>query len=72
MVRLDKLDPERTQIDGLSHVLLTFRFVDAHQVVFVQFMLNQPHCQLCRIERHIQLSQHIRQRTDMILMSVGK
>ena len=44
----------------------------AHQVVLGQLPLNQPHCQLRRIERYIQLPEDIRKRTDMVFMSMGK
>ena len=69
VICLDIFDPELSQINGLSefdHLTLC----DLEQIMLLQLILNNAHRQLGRIDRDIQLLEHIGQRTDMILMSV--
>ena len=69
MVRLDKFDPKLSQIYGLSEFdHLTLRV--AQQIVLAQLVFDQSHRQSGRIDRNIQLPQHIRKCSDMILMTV--
>ena len=69
VVRLDKFDPELSQIDRLAELdHLALRVPE--KVMLPQLILDQSHRQSRRIDRNIQLAQHIRQRADVILMSV--
>ena len=69
MVRLDKFDPKLSQIYGLSEFdHLTLRVTE--QIVLAQLVFDQSHRQSGRIDRNIQLPQHIRKCSDMILMTV--
>ena len=38
--------------------------------MLAKFVINDANGQLCRINRHIDLTQHIRKCSDMILMTV--
>ena len=69
MVRLDKFDPKLSQIYGLSEFdHLTLRVTK--QIVLAQLVFDQSHRQSGCIDRNIQLPQHIRKCSDMILMTV--
>ena len=70
VVRLDKLDTESAQIDGLS-VLDHLSLHPVQKLVLPQLVLDQPYGQLRGVNRHIDLFEHIGKRTDMILMSMG-
>ena len=70
MVRLDKLDPERPQIDGLA-VLNHLALHMVQHVVLFELMLDQTDGQLRGIDRHIDFLQNIGQCADVILMSMG-
>ena len=57
------------RIDGLSEFdHLTLRVTE--QIVLAQLVFNQSHRQSGRIDRNIQLPQHIRKCSDMILMTM--
>src|SRR5699024_7650532 len=65
-----KLDPELSQVDGLS-VADHLPSGAAQKIVLSQLSLNDPHGKLGRVNRKIHLPQHIGQSTDMVLMSMG-
>ncbi len=69
MVGFDEFHTESSQIDGLSegnHNPLR----GVHHLVLRKFVLNQSDGQLCSVNRNIDLLENIRQRSDVVLMSV--
>ena len=70
MICLDKLNAEQPQIDGLP-VLHDLALGCFHQIVLGKFILNDAHRQLGGIDRHVDVPDDIRERADMILMTVG-
>ncbi len=69
VICLDEFDTKTPQIDRLSE----FDHLSsggAEHIMLLQLMLNQPDCQLGRVDRDIDFPQDIRQSSDMILMSV--
>ena len=70
MIRLDELHLDIAEVDGITEGL----HVQLHQTVesaLTQLSLDECKRQTCSIHRYIDLLQNIRQRTDVILMSVG-
>ncbi len=70
VIRFNKFNSELSQIDGLPELhYLAFR--PGRQIMLRQFVLNNAHRQPRCIDRNIQFLQYIRQRTDMIFVSMG-
>ena len=69
VIRPDKFHTQLSQIDGLPE-LYHLALCAFNQIMFLQLILDNSHGQPCRIDRHIDLAEHIGKRTDMILMSV--
>ena len=69
VICLDKLHTETSKIDVLS-VFYHFTFYFIKHIVLTKFVVDNADGQLCRINRHIDLTQHIRKCSDMILMTV--
>ena len=69
MCRTDELDTERTKCDHLS-VCYDLSSDVVNISMFTKLMLDQSHRQLGCVNRHIHFIFYIRNRTDMILMSV--
>ena len=70
VVGLDKFHAEITQIDGLSE-LHHFTLGLLHKIVLGQLVLNNAHGKTGCVDRDINITQHIGQCSDMVLMSVG-
>ena len=58
-------------VNGERHGILD-RVVRADNLYAKLLQLDQAHCQLCRVDRHIELPEDVGQRSDVILMSVRK
>ena len=70
MVRVDEFDLKAAELKLIARLFREdLRMVQ--QVVLFQPELNDRSRQRGRIDRHIQLLEHIRDRTDVILMTVG-
>ena len=70
VIRLDELHLDIAEIDGITEGL----YVQLHHTVesaLTKLPLDECERQTCSIHRHIDLLQNIRQRTDVVLMSVG-
>ena len=70
VIRLDEFHTEITQIDGLTE-LHHFAFGLLHEIMLCQLVLNDPHGQTGCVDGHIDITQHIGQCSDMILMSMS-
>ena len=70
MVRLNELNSELSKVDRLS-VTHDLSLGTAQQIMLFEFILNNSHGQLRRIERKIQFLQYVWKSTDMVLMSMG-
>ena len=70
MIRFDKFHSEIPKIDHLP-VFYLFQFGRTHKVMLFQFVADQSQCQLGSIDRNIDLFQHIRKSSDMILMPMS-
>ena len=69
VIRLNKLNLKSAKLHDIS-VFDDIAFCRIKQVVFPQFVLNERHGQCGCIDRNIDITDHKRQRTDMILMTV--
>ena len=70
VIRLDEFHTEIAQIDGLTE-LHHFAFGLLHEIMLCQLVLNDPHGQTGCVDGHIDITQHIGQCSDMILMSMS-
>ena len=70
MIRLDEFHTEIAQINGLTE-LHYFTLGLLHEIVLGQLVLDNTHGQAGSVDGNINIPQHIRQCSDMILMSVG-
>ena len=70
VIRLDEFHTEIAQIDGLTE-LHYFTLGLLHEIVLGQLVLDNTHGQAGSVDGNINIPQHIRQCSDMILMSVG-
>ena len=70
MIGLNKLDAEASKIHGGAefHNLSLGRLQHAP---LCQFVLNDAHGQPCGKNRHVDLLQHVGQRADVVLVTVG-
>ena len=70
MVGLYKLHAEAAQVYGLS-VLYHLSLCALHHVVLFQLVLDERDGQLCAVNGHVDLPQHIGQGPDVVLVAVG-
>ena len=70
MVRLDEFNPEMSEIDRLSETDRLHLRTLKHVVLF-KLVADQTDRELGRVNRNVNLTQHIRKCTDVILMTVG-
>ena len=69
VVRLDKFHTETAKVDVLS-VFYNFTLCFLEKIMLLKLVLNDGCGQFGRIDWHIDITQHIRDRSDMILMGM--
>ena len=70
MIGADEFHPDRAEFHRISIVHdMTLNIIQ--DPMLFQFVLDQPHGKPCGIDRHLKLLFYIRNRADVILMSVS-